>query len=89
MGLCCVVTWPRRTCPKFSVREGADVTVQGGFYDNALRAASVHGRKAIVALLLEKGADVNVRDSRFVSALQTASAHEHEAIVALLLEKGA
>jgi ankyrin repeat protein len=41
--------------------KGADVNVQGGgWYGNALQAASAHGHEKMIELLLGKGADVNV-----------------------------
>jgi hypothetical protein len=36
--------------------KGADVNAQGGFYGNALQAASVTGHEKVVELLLGKGA---------------------------------
>jgi hypothetical protein len=69
--------------------KGADVNAQGGYYGNALQAASYSGSKAIVALLLEKGADVNAQGGHYGNALQAASWKGNEAIVPLLLKKGA
>jgi ankyrin repeat protein len=37
------------------LEKGADTSAQGGYYGNALQAASSEGRQEIVALLLEKG----------------------------------
>ena len=34
----------------------ADINIQGGYYDNALSAASVGGHEKIVQILLERGA---------------------------------
>jgi ankyrin repeat protein len=39
------------------VAKGADVNTQGGYYGNALQAASERGHKAVVRLLLDKGTD--------------------------------
>jgi serine/threonine protein kinase len=67
---------------------GADVNAQGGFYGNALQAASFGGNEAIVRLLLDKGVDVNAKGGYFGNALQAASYGGNEAIVRLLLDKG-
>ncbi|KZP27087.1 ankyrin, partial [Athelia psychrophila] len=66
-----------------------DVNAQGGFYGNALQAASEGGRDAIVRLLLDKGADVNAQGSFYGNALQAASYEGHDEIVRSLLENGA
>ncbi|KZP17157.1 ankyrin [Athelia psychrophila] len=68
---------------------GADVNERGGYYGNALQAASHRGHDAIVRLLLDKGADVNAQGGRWGSALQAASFRGHDAIVRMLLEQGA
>jgi len=69
--------------------KGADVNTQGGFYGNALQAASARGREQVVKLLLDKGADVNVQGGFYGNALQAALAGGYEQIVKLLLDKGA
>ena len=38
------------------LEKGADVNAQGGYYGNALQAASARGHEAVVRLLLDKGA---------------------------------
>ncbi|GKT78695.1 NACHT and ankyrin domain protein [Colletotrichum tofieldiae] len=68
---------------------GADFNAEGGFYGNALQAASWNGHQGIVQLLLDKGADVNAEGSNFGNALQTASLNGHQGIVQLLLDEGA
>lgn len=40
----------------FLLDQGADVNAKGGFYSNALQAASVNYHDAVVLLLLERGA---------------------------------
>jgi hypothetical protein len=67
----------------------ADVNAQGGFYGNALQAASRIGNEKIVQLLLEKGADVNAQGGRDGNALYAASSQGYKKIVKFLLEKGA
>ena len=71
------------------LKEGADVNAQGGYYGNALQAASNNGHKEIVQLLLERGADVYAWGVNYGNALQAASNEGHEEIVQLLLETGA
>jgi ankyrin repeat protein len=71
------------------LRKGADANAQGGWYNNALRAASSEGHDRIVELLLSKGADVNAQSGPYSNALQTASLKGHDRIVELLLSKGA
>ena len=70
-------------------KKGAEVNAQGGWYGNALQAASSRGHKAVAALLLEKGADVNAQGGWYGNALQAASSRRDKAVAALLLEKGA
>ena len=65
------------------------VNAQGGFYGNALQAASAGGHEKTVELLLSEGAEVNAQGGWYGSALQAASAGGHEEIVELLLSKGA
>ena len=55
------------------LEKGADVNAQGGFYGNALQAASYNGHRAVVELLLERGADVNAQSEYYGNALQAAS----------------
>ena len=61
---------------------------EGGFYGNALQAASHGGNKAIVKLLLENG-EVKAEGGQYGNALQAACYGGNEAIVKLLLENGA
>ncbi|KAK4119595.1 Pfs, NACHT and ankyrin domain protein, partial [Parathielavia appendiculata] len=71
------------------ISKGADVNAQGGYYGNALQAASWGGYQQIVKLLLDKGANANAQGGRYGNALQVASARGHQNIVKLLLDEGA
>jgi hypothetical protein len=66
------------------LENGADVNMEGGYYGNALQAASAKGGKAIVQLLLEKGADINVQGGRYGSAALAARYWGYEKVVQLL-----
>ena len=72
----------------YLLEKGAEVNAQGGYYGNALQAASYGGHVAIVKVLLEKGAEVNAQGGSHGNALQAASSGGHEAIVKMLLEMG-
>ena len=65
------------------------VNVQGGKYNNALKAASVGGHRKVVQLLLDRGAEVNAKGGYFDNALQAASYFGHEKVVQLLIDRGA
>ncbi|KAH8695893.1 ankyrin repeat-containing domain protein [Phaeosphaeriaceae sp. PMI808] len=75
---------------KLLLEKGADVHAQGGWYGNALQAASAKGHEQIVKLLLDQGADVHAQVGRgYGNALNAASAGGHEQVVKLLLDQGA
>ena len=61
---------------------------RGGYYGNALQAASAGGHSAVVEMLLAKGADFNAQDGDYCNALQAASAGGHVNIIRPLLEQG-
>ncbi|KAJ6141202.1 hypothetical protein N7470_010098 [Penicillium chermesinum] len=84
-------TWkfPNGHSSQLLLEKGAEINAQGGFYGNALNAASSGGHDKIVQLLLEKGAEINAQDGRYGNALNAASLGGHDKIVQLLLEKGA
>jgi hypothetical protein len=65
-----------------------DPNVQGGFFRNALQAASCEGHEQVVRLLLNRGAQVNAYGGFYVSALCAAAHGGHEQVVKLLLDKG-
>jgi len=69
--------------------KGADVNAQGGYYGNALQAASEGGYDQVVQILLAKGADVNAQGGHYGNALQAASAGGYDQVVQILLAKGA
>ncbi|KAI6367827.1 hypothetical protein MCOR25_004792 [Pyricularia grisea] len=71
------------------LHNGADGNARGGWYKNALQAASYEGHRDIVTLLLENGADVNAPGGWYNSALQAAICKGHADVVRLLLKHGA
>jgi len=67
-----------------------DINAQGGFYGNALQAASANGHKPVVRLLLEAGADVNSRESEWgPTPLSRAARNGHLGAVKVLVQAGA
>jgi ankyrin repeat protein len=53
---------------KLLLEKNADVNAQdGGYYGNALQAASAGGHEQVVKLLLEKGANISAQDRDFGS----------------------
>ncbi len=65
------------------------INAQGGFYGDALRAASCGAHEKTVQLLLDSGADLHALDGHAQNALNLASERGHDKIVQLLLDKGA
>jgi hypothetical protein len=51
------------------VENGADVNAQGGWYGNALQAASSEGHTEIAQMLVQNGADVNAHGGWYSNAL--------------------
>jgi ankyrin repeat protein len=74
---------------KMLLDKGADVNVQGGFYGNALQAASYGGHEQVVKMLLDRDADVNAQGGEYSNALYAASFRGHEQVVKMLLDAGA
>ena len=68
---------------------GADVNAQGGYFGNALQAASHKGHGEIAKLLIYKGANVNAQGGYYWNALQAASYKGHGEIATLLIQNGA
>jgi ankyrin repeat protein len=54
---------------KLLLDNSADVHAKGGYYGNALQAASKGGHEQIVQLLLDKGANVNTQGGEYGNAL--------------------
>ncbi|KAF9780711.1 hypothetical protein IL306_014842, partial [Fusarium sp. DS 682] len=71
------------------ITEGADVKAQGGFYGNALHAASFKGNLEVVQLLLDKGANINAYGGFYSNALYAASFKGNLEVMQLLLDRGA
>lgn len=67
----------------------ADLTAQGGYYGNALQAASAGGHEKVVEILLKEGMDVNAQGGEYGNALQAASKGGHERVVQILLKEEA
>jgi len=65
------------------------VNAQDGEYGNALQAASSHGHKQTVQILLDRGAKINAQDEDYDNALQATSLYGHEQIMQVLLDRGA
>ncbi|KAI6450520.1 hypothetical protein MCOR17_009893, partial [Pyricularia oryzae] len=68
---------------------GTDVNAQGGYYGNALYAASSEGHKTIVQILIDKGADVNAQGGLYGNAFQAALSRCYNKIVQMLVYNGA
>jgi hypothetical protein len=66
----------------FLCERRADVNSLGGYYGNALQAASFHGDSATVELLLSKGADVNAQGGGgYGNALQAGLANGSDSAI--------
>ncbi|KAF7328224.1 Pfs, NACHT and ankyrin domain protein [Mycena venus] len=59
------------------LERGGDVNAVGGYYGNALQAASGRGEIEIARLLLEHGAEVNAQGGKYGDALQAALLRVH------------
>ncbi|KAL7768544.1 hypothetical protein ACKLNR_002845 [Fusarium oxysporum f. sp. zingiberi] len=72
------------------IEKGADVNAPGGYWGNALQAASIKGHYEVAKLLLDNGADANAEGgSIYNTILEAASSEGQYEIVKLLLDKGA
>jgi Ankyrin repeats (3 copies) len=61
----------------------------GGFFGNALQAASRGGHEKVARMLVDAGADVNAQVGWYGSALQAASYGGYEKVARILLDVGA
>lgn len=68
------------------LEHNGDVNVQGGYFGNALHAASSTGCEDLVSLLLKHKANANAQGGYYGNALQAASAAGHSDVVRLLLK---
>lgn len=71
------------------LERGAEVNAQGGFYGNALQAASAGGHLDVVQALLKAEADVNAQGGKYSTALCAATENGYQKIVQMLLSNGA
>ena len=62
----------------------ANVNAQGGWYGNALYAASAGGHEQVVKMLLDKGADVNAQGGCYDNAMHAATYEGYTEILDLL-----
>jgi hypothetical protein len=69
--------------------QDVDVKAEGGYYGNALQAASYRGYEKVVQMLLDAGADVKAGGGYYGNALQAASYRGYEKVVQILLDAGA
>ncbi|KAF3010908.1 hypothetical protein E8E13_009917 [Curvularia kusanoi] len=67
----------------------ANIDAQGGYYGNALQAASYGDHKRVVKMLLEKNVNVNAQGGQYGSALYAASYMGREQTVKMLLNQDA
>ena len=68
--------------------KGADVNAQGGFYGNALQAASYEGQEKVVRLLLSHNTAVNQQDAQGRTPFHMACAGGHMEIIHTLISFG-
>ena len=71
------------------LRDGADINAHGGYFGNALQAASYYSHDQIAQRLLESGANINAPGGYFGNALQAASYQGNDQIVQRFLENEA
>ena len=67
---------------KLLLDKGAYINAQGGYYDNALEAASRNGHDKVVQLLLDKGAVLDAGSLR--RSLREAKRGKYDRVVQLL-----
>jgi ankyrin repeat protein len=69
------------------VDAGANVNAEGGFYGNALQAASYGGHEKVVQVLLDNGANPDSKDNYGRTALLWAAANGHVEVVNRLIRR--
>ncbi|KAJ8107873.1 hypothetical protein OPT61_g8568 [Boeremia exigua] len=70
------------------ISKGADVNAQGGYYGNALQAASAGGHEQVVKMLLDKDAEVNAQGGRYLNPTYAAAYGGHTETLKLLVRSG-
>lgn len=73
----------------YCLQKGADINARGGFYGNALQAASSEGHLGVVQLLVDRGAEINAQGGHHGTALHAAVAESHFKVMEFLLDRGA
>ncbi|KAJ7500110.1 ankyrin repeat-containing domain protein, partial [Mycena latifolia] len=79
----------RRDIVRFLIKNGADVNAQGGYFGNALQAASCKGTPETIQILLDAGAAVSAQGGKYGNALQAASYKGTPETVQILINAGA
>jgi ankyrin repeat protein len=70
------------------LKQMQDINSAGGYFGNALQAAALGGKVAMIQLVLDSGANVNL-SGHYGTALRAASFGGHDDVVRLLLQRGA
>lgn len=71
------------------LERGADISIECGYFGDALQVATHYGFEGTMRLLLENGAEANTQRGFWGSALQAAANIGHEGMIRLLLDHGA
>ncbi|KAK5283027.1 hypothetical protein LTR55_011442 [Exophiala xenobiotica] len=76
-------------CSSSSIVEQMSMNAQGGYFGNALQAASSGGHEEVVQILIDRGAGVNAQGGEYGNALYAASSGGREEVVQMLIDRGA